>query len=98
MFRHVTVFLTLVTAGWWILLLISTFVTPPGLHMRGSGFFAFSNTTVALLVLILDLVFFGTPSKSTRILCACMAVRRLLFFFSFFLPCFPMLSPKGEPA
>ncbi|CAI4216770.1 unnamed protein product [Parascedosporium putredinis] len=78
MFKHVTVFFTLITAGWWTVLLISTFVTPPGLHMRGSGFFAFANTTIALLALILDLMFFGTPSKSTRILCACMALALLV--------------------
>lgn len=75
--RYVTLFMGLVSLVWWALLLISAFATPPGLHTRGSGFFALGNATVALLLIISNLAFFGTPSKSTRGLCATMAVRNL---------------------
>lgn len=75
--RYVTFFLGLVSLVWWALLLISAFATPPGLHTRGSGFFALGNATVALVLITFNLAFFGTPSKSTRRLCATMAVRNL---------------------
>ena len=67
-FRYVTVFLTLITFSWWVLQLVSTFITPPGLHTRGSGFFAFSYASVALATLIVTLLFFAAPSKAARIL------------------------------
>ena len=73
--RYVTIFMALISLVWWALLLISAFATPPGLHTRGSGFFGLGNATIALCLLIFNLIFFGTPSKSTRRLCAAMAVR-----------------------
>lgn len=48
---------------WWTFLLVSIFVSPPLMHSRGSGFFAFSYTTLATGYLLLGLVFFTVPSK-----------------------------------
>src|SRR5690606_37688675 len=76
--RNATVFLAIVTLLWWALLLVSLFATPPGLHTRGSGFFALSNASIALALLVSDLLSFGAPSKSIRLLCGCMAVRLVL--------------------
>ncbi|KAJ1331502.1 DUF2417 domain-containing protein [Microdochium nivale] len=44
------------------------FVTPPGFHTRGSGFFPFSFASLALANLLFSLVFFAVPSKAVRIL------------------------------
>ncbi|KAK0754170.1 hypothetical protein B0T18DRAFT_312898 [Schizothecium vesticola] len=66
--RFVTVALTCLTFLWWTLLLVALFITPPGLHARGSPFFAFGYATVALLTLATELLFFAVPSRSTRAL------------------------------
>ena len=76
--RAVTVVLTCITFIWWVLMLVSVFVTPPGLHARGSPFFAFSYTTVALITLITSLLFFAVPSKSSRIVSIVTAVLLLV--------------------
>ncbi|KAJ5989795.1 hypothetical protein N7499_010323 [Penicillium canescens] len=52
---------------WWTLLLVSIFVSPPVIHPRGSGFFAFSYTTLATGYLVLGLLFFAVPSKPMTI-------------------------------
>ena len=49
---------------WWVLLLVSTFVSPPMMHSRGSGFFDFSYTTLTLGNLLVAILFFSTPSKA----------------------------------
>lgn len=72
--RYLTIFLTLLTFLWWCAILISTFVTPPGFHVRGGVFFAFSYASLALVVLITSLVFFSAPSKSSRILGCIMVI------------------------
>ncbi|KAK4192702.1 hypothetical protein QBC35DRAFT_199937 [Podospora australis] len=66
--RWITVALAMLTFVWWVLMIVSVFVTPPGLHVRGSPFFAFSYASVALLMLVTTLIFFAVPSKSQRIL------------------------------
>ncbi|KAI1345121.1 hypothetical protein F5Y15DRAFT_364904 [Xylariaceae sp. FL0016] len=66
--RYLTILFTLLTFVWWVILLVSTFVTPPGFHTRGSGFFAFSYTSLALANLLFTLVFFAIPSKGIRVL------------------------------
>ncbi|KAH8700678.1 mitochondrial integral membrane protein [Talaromyces proteolyticus] len=48
---------------WWVLLLISIFVSPPGMHNRGSGFTDFSYTTLTVGNLIISLLFFAVPSR-----------------------------------
>ncbi|KAK0383339.1 hypothetical protein NLU13_9252 [Sarocladium strictum] len=71
--RYLTVLFTLVTFVWWILLLVSSFATPPGFHTRGSGFFAFSYASLAFANMLFTLIFFGVPSKAVRILAFVMA-------------------------
>jgi hypothetical protein len=52
---------------WWVLLLVSIFVSPPLMQSRGSGFFDFSFTTLTTGNLLVALLFFSNPSKSMRI-------------------------------
>lgn len=66
--RYITVFLTLITFVWWVVQLVSVFVTMPGFHMRGSGFYAFSYASITLANLLFTLLFFAIPSKAVRIL------------------------------
>lgn len=66
--RYVTLFFTALTFLWWVILLVSAFATPPGFHTKGSGFFAFGYTSLALSNMFFTLLFFGVPSKSVRIL------------------------------
>lgn len=65
--RAITVIFTCLTFIWWVLMLVSVFVTPPGLHARGSPFFALSYTTIALITLITSLLFFAVPSQPARV-------------------------------
>lgn len=71
--RWATVLFTALTFTWWTLTLVSVFVTPPGMHTRGSGFQAFSYSSLALFTLLFTLIFFGVPSKAVRILSIFMA-------------------------
>ncbi|KAK4227213.1 hypothetical protein QBC38DRAFT_364702 [Podospora fimiseda] len=66
--RGLTVVFTIFTFIWWVLLLVSAFVTPPGLHVRAGPFYSFAYTSVSLLTLVVLLLFFAVPSKSARIL------------------------------
>lgn len=66
--RWVTVALAGVTFVWWVLMVVAVFITPRGLHVRGSPFFAFSYASVALLTLVISLLFFAVPSKLARVL------------------------------
>lgn len=70
--RYLTVFLTLVTFVWWVLQLVSAFVTIPGFHTRASGFFSFSYASIALANLLVTLVFFAVPAKAVRVLSVAM--------------------------
>ncbi|KAF2836317.1 mitochondrial integral membrane protein-like protein [Patellaria atrata CBS 101060] len=65
--RYLTVLFLVVSFLWWVLLLVSIFVSPPGLHSRGSGFFDFSYTTLTVGNLLVALIFFAAPSKAMRI-------------------------------
>jgi hypothetical protein len=40
--RYFTVLFAIVTFLWWVLLLVSIFVSPPGMHSRGSGLHDFN--------------------------------------------------------
>lgn len=75
--RYITVFLTGLTFLWWILVLITLFVTPPGLHTPGSSFTAFAYATIALATLTTALLFFAAPSSLVRALAS---VSALLLF------------------
>lgn len=56
-----------ITFVWWVLLLVSIFVSPPGLHTRGSGFFDFAYTTLTAWFLLTSLLFFSSPSLAMRV-------------------------------
>ncbi|TLS28364.1 hypothetical protein PpBr36_00190 [Pyricularia pennisetigena] len=71
--RWVTVIFTMLSFMWWVLQLVSMFVTPPGLQTRGSVFFAFGYATMSLGLLAVTLLFFAVPSKSVRILSGVLA-------------------------
>lgn len=66
--RYLTLFFAFVSFVWWVLLLVSAFATPPGIHTRGSLFYAFGFSTLTMANLTFVLIFFGVPSKSVRIL------------------------------
>lgn len=72
--RYLTLFFNFVSFVWWVLLLVSAFATPPGIHTRGSLFYAFSFATLTMANLAFVLLFFGVPSKSVRILSFVMSV------------------------
>jgi pimeloyl-ACP methyl ester carboxylesterase len=65
--RYLTVLFLVITFLWWVLLLVSTFISPPGLHTRGSGFFDFAYTTLTLGILLNSLLFFTGPSLAMRV-------------------------------
>lgn len=65
--RYLTVLFLVLTFLWWVLLLVSIFVSPPGLHTRGSGFFDFSYTTLSAGILLTSLLFFSSPSLAMRV-------------------------------
>lgn len=70
--RYFTVLFLIITFLWWVLLLVSIFVSPPGLHTRGSGFFDFSYTTLTAGNLLVAVLFFTAPSRAMRISMAIM--------------------------
>ncbi|KAF2753257.1 hypothetical protein EJ05DRAFT_533717 [Pseudovirgaria hyperparasitica] len=76
--RWLTVLFFLVTFVWWVLLLVSIFVSPPGMHSRGSGFFDFSYTTLTLGNLFVALLFYTNPSRAMRISSAIIATLLLI--------------------
>ncbi|KAK6954431.1 hypothetical protein Daesc_004398 [Daldinia eschscholtzii] len=76
--RYLTILFTILTFAWWIILLVSTFVTPPGFHTRGSGFFPFSYASLALSNLLFTLIFFAIPSKPVRVLSIILGVLLLV--------------------
>ncbi|KAF5131561.1 putative protein C23C11.06c [Metarhizium anisopliae] len=75
--RYFSLLFIMMAFVWWVLLLVSLFVTPPGFHTRGSGFLAFGFATLTMANMGFVLVFFGVPSKSVRILALAMSL--LLF-------------------
>ncbi|KAK5987314.1 hypothetical protein PT974_11439 [Cladobotryum mycophilum] len=72
--RYLTILFALLTFVWWVILLVSAFVTPPGFHTRGSGFLAFSFASLTMANMVCNLIFFGVPSKALRVLTIIMAV------------------------
>lgn len=72
--RYFTVLFTMITFIWWVLLLVSIFVSPPGMNTPGSGFTDFAYTCLALGILLISLIFFTGPSQATRISMSIIAV------------------------
>lgn len=72
--RYTTVLFTVITFFWWVVVLVSTFATPPGFHIRGSGFFAYGFSSLALANMLFTLIFFEVPARPVRILSLVMSV------------------------
>lgn len=72
--RYFTVLFLIFSFLWWVLLLVSIFVSPPGMHSRGSGFFDFAYTSLTVGNLLIILLCFSTPSKAAQITCLVLAV------------------------
>lgn len=65
--RYVSFLFLVITFLWWVLLLVSIFVSPPGLHTRGSGFFDFAYSCLTIGILLNSLMFFSAPSLAMRV-------------------------------
>ncbi|SMY24539.1 unnamed protein product [Zymoseptoria tritici ST99CH_1A5] len=65
--RYLSILFLAISFLWWVLLLVSIFVSPPGLNTRGSGFFDFAFTCLTLGILLNTLMFFSGPSLAMRI-------------------------------
>lgn len=65
--RYISILFLAITFLWWVLLLVSIFVSPPGLHTRGSGFFDFAYTCLTIGSLLNALLFFSGPSLAMRV-------------------------------
>lgn len=76
--RMISIIFLLISFLWWVVLLVSLFVTPPGLHTRGSGFFIFSYSTLTVGNLLVLVLFYSSPSKAQRISCLTIAVLLLV--------------------
>lgn len=72
--RTLSILFLLISFIWWIVLLVDIFVTPPGLHFRGSGFLSFALTTLSVGNLLVAVMFYASPSKAQRISCLAIAV------------------------
>jgi pimeloyl-ACP methyl ester carboxylesterase len=65
--RYFTILFLMISCLWWTLLLISIFISPPGMHSRGSGFFDFAYTCLTIGNLLVTVIFFIAPAKALRI-------------------------------
>ncbi|KAN0080953.1 hypothetical protein V8E54_004157 [Elaphomyces granulatus] len=90
--KGLSIILLVITFIWWILLLISMFVTPPMMQTRGSGFFNFSYATLTLGNLIFGLLFFAVPSKPMTVWGLVLAV--LLFADMIIILSFPRIRTQ----
>ncbi|KAF1975331.1 mitochondrial integral membrane protein-like protein [Bimuria novae-zelandiae CBS 107.79] len=71
--RYFTILFLMISCLWWTLLLISIFISPPGMHSRGSGFFDFAYTCLTIGNLLVAIIFFAAPAKALRITTAIIA-------------------------
>jgi len=76
--RGFTVLFLAISFIWWVLLFVSIFISPPGLHTRGSGFTDFAFTTLTTGLLLLSLLFFSEPSLAMRVCQSTIAVLLLV--------------------
>lgn len=65
--RYISILFLAITFLWWVLLLVSIFISPPGLHTRGSGFFDFAYSCLTIGILLNALMFFSAPSLAMRV-------------------------------
>lgn len=76
--RWFEIIFLVITFLWWVLLLVSTFVSPPRFNSRGSGFFDFSYTTLTIGNILVALIFFAVPSSAMSILSMSISVMLLI--------------------
>ncbi|KAF2707773.1 hypothetical protein K504DRAFT_483091 [Pleomassaria siparia CBS 279.74] len=76
--RYFTVLFLVVSFLWWVLLLVSIFISPPKMHSRGSGFFDFAFTCLTIGNLLVSVIFFVAPAKALRITTAIISVLLLI--------------------
>lgn len=76
--RSLSLLFLLISFIWWIVLLVSLFVSPPGLNFRGSGFTAFSYATLTVGNLLVAVLFYTSPSQAQRVSCLVIAVLLLV--------------------
>lgn len=79
--RSLSIFFLIISFIWWVVLLVDLFVTPPGLNFRGSGFTAFSYTTLTVGNLLVVVLFYASPSKASRVACLSIALFLLVDLF-----------------
>ncbi|KAK6349913.1 hypothetical protein TWF696_006173 [Orbilia brochopaga] len=78
--RYFTLLLLAVACVSWLILLVITFVNPPGMHSRGGGWYAFGCSTLAVGVLGLLLFSFTIPSRGGQVVQGIIAVLLLVNF------------------
>lgn len=64
--RLLSIFFLIVSFLWWLVLLVTTFISPPEFYTRGGGWFPFAYSTFAIGILFVLLLFYSTPSKTER--------------------------------
>lgn len=75
--RWFTILFLILSIFWWVLLLVSQFVSPPMMNSRGSGFYEFIFASVSVAMLLVTLIFFTIPSRAEQY--SSLAVALLLF-------------------
>jgi len=76
--RWFEILFLIITCLWWTMLFISIFISPPGMHSRGSGFFDVAYTTLTIGNILTALLFFATPSTAMSILQMAISVLLLI--------------------
>lgn len=71
---YVTVLFLIISCLWWVLLLVSLFVSSPGMHSCRSGVFDFSYTCLTIGNLMVAVLFFASPAKAMRVTSAVITV------------------------
>lgn len=80
-FRRLTILFLLISVAWWVVNIISVFVTfSHKVHARGSGFTQLSFATISTFLLLFNLMFFATPSQAQRITALSISVFLLVDF------------------
>lgn len=65
-FRALSIILLIMGILWWLVHLVTTFISLPGCYTRGGGWFALGYSTFAVGILLVSLLFYATPSKAER--------------------------------
>lgn len=79
--RRLTLLFLVISFAWWIVNVISVFVTFSNkVHARGSGFTQLTFATISVFLLLFNLMFFATPSKAQRIVALSISVFLLVDF------------------